>query len=278
MPTTGESTPKKKIISDNMINIEESKKKKYKLEKMLSQIIYTNLERYKAIENDNIKNSKSPPSSPKSKSKDKSKPFFRKKSSSTSLCDIEKVKRYRSEPIVIVNNNKISSEVSPHPFLQRHSYDSIFDNIKEEKKDIEEEEKEFYQCTVDKLTELLIDPDITSQNRSFIQTFITTHQYFMCSTHLLHKLVEFYRNPIHKKESIEIYQIRVINIIKKLLEFKYFDFKNDESFASYLRSFLSSLYSGTVKEKEMAQLLTKTMVKFFFYRFIIQHYLIILFF
>lgn len=259
MPTTSESTinySDKDSSMDDKINEsisdspDSTKRKKYKLEKMLSKIIYTNIEKWK--NNIDDKKGKSPPPSPNSKKEKSSSPRFSKKSSKARLTiegEGEKVKRYNSEPIFYNVNSKIIE--SPHPLSQRHSYDSIFDNIKE---------KQFFQCSVDKLTEKLIDPEITSQNRLFIHTFITTHQYFICSSHLLRKLVELYKFPVSQKESKEIYLIRVINIIKKLLEFKYFDFKDDETFASCLRSFLSSLYSGTEKEKEMATLLTKTMV------------------
>jgi len=96
-----------------------------------------------------------------------------------------------------------------------------------------------------------------------MQSFLLTHSHFMDSGELFGKIVKCYHQwdghtPKNEQEEKEfgIHQMRVINVIKKWMQYNLYDF-GEASVKSQFSSFTKSLSNGSQMSKSFGFHLTK---------------------
>jgi len=122
-------------------------------------------------------------------------------------------------------------------------------------------------ATVDCLIGKLADHDY--QDRSYIDTFLATYDYFLDSVTFLKMLVNHYRVPkLQEDDGIiddkyrKVIQLRVINVLKKWMEVKYSILRKNKEWNDLVHKFVKFLMSkGIDEEKSWGMLLTKYMTE-----------------
>eukprot|EP01122_Echinamoeba_exundans_P009625 TRINITY_DN3447_c1_g1_i1.p1 TRINITY_DN3447_c1_g1~~TRINITY_DN3447_c1_g1_i1.p1 ORF type:complete len:997 (+),score=215.44 TRINITY_DN3447_c1_g1_i1:236-3226(+) len=126
-------------------------------------------------------------------------------------------------------------------------------------------------ATVGGLMSLLANPQ-SFQDKSFIDTFILSYEYFMDSPTFLKRLMGLYfvpqssggtsptDDPAAQQQQRLFFQLRVINVLKKLIETRYFALRRDKRCYQLLRSFLRVLLKcGDDREKSLVAALRQSM-------------------
>eukprot|EP00029_Vermamoeba_vermiformis_P002234 TRINITY_DN12611_c0_g1_i1.p1 TRINITY_DN12611_c0_g1~~TRINITY_DN12611_c0_g1_i1.p1 ORF type:complete len:704 (+),score=95.42 TRINITY_DN12611_c0_g1_i1:599-2710(+) len=97
--------------------------------------------------------------------------------------------------------------------------------------------------SVDSLLKFMIE---TIQDTTFVKTFLLTHRHFMTSEDLLNKMIATYKlardNPV--KEKANFTQMRVVNVIKRWIQFSSAEFVRSPSLSAILKAFIVELNSG----------------------------------
>jgi hypothetical protein len=126
-------------------------------------------------------------------------------------------------------------------------------------------------ATVGGLMSLLANPQ-SFQDKSFIDTFILSYEYFMDGSTFLKRLMGLYfvpqssggaspaDDPAAQQQQRLFFQLRVINVLKKLIETRYFALRRDKRCYQLLRNFLRVLLkSGDDREKSLVVALRQSM-------------------
>lgn len=220
---------------------------------------------------------------------------IKKKVKSKNLTDSGSRKPTKSKSKSSLNSGFASTESSKSeeskidtiPESAEENNDSISSLSKSQSSGEMRVNKEKKTYTVDELTEMLIQPqesligkliyifivcsflNVFFKDKNFINTYILTHQYFIESPELLRRLIDFYHNPGPHitEEQLPFYKMRIINVLKKLIEFRYYDLKSDKQFCTYLNEFVSKLKQGEESERTITKLLESSMVSCFFFYF-----------
>jgi hypothetical protein len=102
----------------------------------------------------------------------------------------------------------------------------------------------------------------------FIETFIMCYEYFLTTPLLLQKLMTtFFRGKLQAAPSSTsnrlVAQLRIVNVMKKLVELRYWHFKDDKTSYNILAKFINRLIaSGDEHERSWARALSSSMVRF----------------
>lgn len=127
-------------------------------------------------------------------------------------------------------------------------------------------------ATVGGLMSLLANPQ-SFQDKSFIDTFILSYEYFMDSPTFLRRLMGLYFLPLQQaqqpasttddaaaQQQRVFFQLRVINVLKKLIETRYFALRRDKRCYQLLRNFLRvMLRCGDDRERSLVAALRQSM-------------------
>eukprot|EP01122_Echinamoeba_exundans_P009634 TRINITY_DN3451_c0_g1_i1.p1 TRINITY_DN3451_c0_g1~~TRINITY_DN3451_c0_g1_i1.p1 ORF type:complete len:1302 (-),score=280.44 TRINITY_DN3451_c0_g1_i1:19-3480(-) len=115
-------------------------------------------------------------------------------------------------------------------------------------------------ATVEGLLSVLTE----QQDTAFIETFIMCYEYFLTTPLLLQKLITtFFRGKLQTTSTASnrlVAQLRIVNVMKKLVELRYWHFKDDKSSYNILAKFINRLItSGDEHERSWARALSTSM-------------------